>query len=163
MSTTAAAAANERQADDADDAGCGAIAVDDERDVRGRGRRVCDEERDAQAEIRTEQPRASVDESRQREARGRLDGVDADRLAFEGARRFVRGQQHVEHAALDEKHQHGRCRQRDAERDGERHERRRLGGQRGRRARRDVTQPALEQFREIGADDDRRGARRRRE
>ena len=94
-------------------------------------------------EIRAEQPRAAADEPRQREARSGLDRVDADWFAFEGARGFVRRQQHVEDAAFDEKHQQGRRGQADAERYGKRQERRRLGGQRSRRPRRDVAQPAL--------------------
>ena len=69
--------------------------------------------------------------------------------------RLVRRQQHVEHAALDEKHQHGRRAECDAERDAERHQRDRVGGQRGGGSCRDVTKPALQQFAQVGADDDR--------
>ena len=64
------------------------------------------------------------------------------------------GEEHVEHAALHEEHQHGRRRKSDTERHAERRERHRLRRQRGGGSCRDVTKPALQQIGEIRADDD---------
>ena len=90
--------------------------------------------------------------------RGRLncaagaEALERHRLALDRAGGLVRRQQHVERPAFDQTHQRRAARQRDGKRGDERAERDRLGRQRARNSVHDVSQAALQQIPEIGAD-----------